>query len=389
MENKYKPVIIVVAYNRLNTLQRLLYSLEQSHYPSKTKLIISIDHAADNKDIQRYASDFLWPHGEKEVIYRRENLGIKAHIMACANLVNDYDSVIILEDDLFVSPHFYDYAQDALSFYDDDEKIAGISLFHYPTIEKHENPLPFIPLMDNSDVYFIQHAASWGQAWTKKQWNRFTRWYERHESFKHYHGRVPFNVMDWPLTSWKKYFITYMVENERYFVFPSISLSTNFDDKGSNRSENSHEVQSRLKIDDRRFKFKPLSESFNVYDAFFELLPEKLSGFNHELSKYEYDVDLYGIKRNYELKKEYVITTKKCNHPISSFGRHLKPHEMNIIFNVPGHEISFCNRQNLIDYSKEKKYHYFVSDFSYFYRNPLIKGDMLKFTKYKTNTTTE
>ena len=383
MENKYKPVIIVVAYNRLNTLQRLLFSLLQGNYPSDTRLIISIDRGPDNKNIHQYASDFYWPHGEKEVIYRKENLGIRAHIISCANLVNQYGSVIILEDDLYVSPHFYQYTQDALDYYDKDDRIAGISLFHYPNIEKRENPFPFIPLLDDSDIYFIQYAASSGQAWTKTQWNAFYKWYKKHTSFKQYHGIVPFNVMDWPLTSWKKFFITYMIENNKYFVFPTISLSTNFDDRGSNRSEDTHEVQSRLKIDDRKFTFKPLSTSFNLYDAYFEILPEKINLFNKELSAYDYDVDLYGIKRDYELKKAYVLTTKKCEDPLMSFGRYLKPHEMNVILNISGNEIALCKKENIIDHSKENKYHYFVSDFSYFYRKPITIGEMLHFSKYK------
>lgn len=385
MEERYKPVIIVVAYNRIKPLERLFHSLEQSHYPFDVKLIVSIDHSPGNEGVSGYVHAFNWSHGEKEIICRKENMGIKAHIIACADLVDQYDSVIILEDDLYVSPHFYTYAQKALDYYARDERIAGISLYNYPAIEKREDPLPFTPVQDNSDVYFIQYAASWGQAWTRKQWHGFKEWLGRHTSFAAYWGKVPFNVMDWPLTSWKKYFITYMIEQEKFFVFPTISLSTNFDDKGSNRSNDSHELQSPLKIDDRPLQLKSLSESFNVYDAFFELLPEKMNRFCSGLSAYNYDVDLYGIKRDFELKKEYVLTTKKCNQPIRSFGRYLKPHEMNIIFSVPGNDISFCRRSDILDFSKDHRYAYFVSDFNYFHRKPLTFKDMLNFTKYRLN----
>ncbi len=386
MENNYRPAIVVVAFNRSASLRRLLSSLEKAHYPGKTPLVISIDHAPDNHDVYDCASDFHWPYGRKEIIYHRENKGLKAHILSCSDLANVYGSVIILEDDLYVSPYFYRYASAALNYYADDERIAGISLFNYPRIEKKVDPPPFYPLIDYSDVYFIQYAASSGQAWTSDQWKAFRRWQQQPVNFREYRGVVPSTALEWPLRSWKKYFITYMIENDKYFVFPTISLTTNFDDTGSNRQGNTYELQTSLKVDDRPLTFKPLSQSFNVYDAFFEILPRHLNHFCPYLARYKYDVDLYGIKNAQELKRDYVLTTKKCASPVKTFGRHLKPHEMNVIFGIPGSEISLCRRSDLVDLSKENNYQYYVSDFSYFYKTPPTRKDIMKFVRYRVNT---
>lgn len=382
MENSFLPAIVVVAFNRKDALNRLLHSLAQSTCPDNTPLVISIDHDADNGDVLDAARNFSWPFGPKEVIYQEKNLGLKKHIIQCGDLVNTYGSVIILEDDLFVSPYFYSYARDALNYYDQDPKISGVSLFNYPRIEKKEDPLPFYPVEDHSDVYFLQYAASSGQAWTRRQWNEFREWFDNKSSLKAYHGMVPQNVMEWPMSSWKKFFITYMVEQDKYFVYPTLSLSTNFDDQGSNRFKGTNEVQARLKIDDRPFLHKPLSESYNIYDSFFELLPDTLNLFNRDLAAYDYEVDLYGMKKDYEISKPYILTTKPCKKAAMRFGRKLKPHEMNVFFNVPGDEIALCRKEDLAGFSRENDPGMYVSDFSYFYRHPLSRRDLMKFLKH-------
>ena len=60
--------IVVVAYNRVGSMSRLLYSLEKASYPAgkNIPLIISVDKS--NTDVvERYADDFRWQFGEKIV----------------------------------------------------------------------------------------------------------------------------------------------------------------------------------------------------------------------------------------------------------------------------------------------------------------------------------
>ena len=105
-----KPVIIVVAYNRPNSLQRLLNSLAQADYTGydSITLIISIDYS-NSPEVISAAKNFTWEFGHKEIIKHSENLGLKKHIIFCGDLTEQYQSVIILEDDLVVAPAFYNY----------------------------------------------------------------------------------------------------------------------------------------------------------------------------------------------------------------------------------------------------------------------------------------
>ena len=94
------PAIVIIAYNRSRSLERLLKSVGKAQYPENQKipLVISIDKG-DNSDVIRVAENFTWTHGEKRVVCRKENLGLKRHVLLCGDYVQEFGSVILLEDD--------------------------------------------------------------------------------------------------------------------------------------------------------------------------------------------------------------------------------------------------------------------------------------------------
>ena len=83
-----KYAIVVVAYNREKSLQRLLRSLEKAeYYGDRITLIISIDKS-ENSLVQEYAEAFIWKHGRKIVTVQKHNLGLKKHVLQCGNYLN-------------------------------------------------------------------------------------------------------------------------------------------------------------------------------------------------------------------------------------------------------------------------------------------------------------
>ncbi|MFW5700074.1 MAG: hypothetical protein ACOCWM_00155 [Cyclobacteriaceae bacterium] len=379
---KHNPVIVVVAYNRLNSIKRLLGSLKKGNYPYNTKLVISIDYAPGNSPVVEYAREYEWEAGDKKVIVHPSNIGLRNHIISCGDFSLEYGSVIILEDDLYVSPHFYSYAQQVMEFYSAEPNIGGIALFNYQHIENTQHPEPFRPLADDSDVYFLQYACSSGQIWTADQWKAFRKWYDTNPDIKTVRG-MPEHVLMWPERSWKKFFIAFLIETNRYFVYPRYSLTTNFDDVGTNRGMSTFEVQSVLLIAERRFSFKSFRDSESVYDAHFEMQPETLKHYNGKLKDYNFSVDLYGHKNIDRINEDFILTTKKCTSPVYSFARSLKPHEMNIMFDIQGEDIFLCNKKYIDRLVKREKVRKFVSDFNYYYRNILEMNEIMLFVRYK------
>ena len=173
-----KITIVVVGYNRADAMERVLHSLSRAQYDyTDIRLVVSVDHSG-NEEVVHTAEAFEWKYGEKEVIYRPERLGLRKHIISCGDMTEKYDTVMILEDHIYVSPDFYNYAMQTLEKYGDHPQIAGIAL--NTKRELLESVYPFFPLRTGYDIYFQQFATSWGQVWNRRMWTGFKKWYEEH-----------------------------------------------------------------------------------------------------------------------------------------------------------------------------------------------------------------
>lgn len=338
------PAIVVVAYNRVGSLHRLLGSLQSAEYPCQVELVISID-GGGNKEVTRIAEEFKWSAGKKEIILRADHMGLREHILACGDLSEHYGSVIVLEDDLYVSPVFYHFALQASKFYADRPEIGGIALYVY-RVNRSTNLL-FELIPDDGDVFFMQLACSWGQLWTFKQWNAFRQWYYKHNDWKTDISTVPEYVASWPNTSWMKYYIRYLVEAGRYFVFPRQSLSTCYQEVGQHCIETTNNFQVVLQRFKREFCFKHLEQSYCVYDAWQIILPDRINQLVPELSDYDYAVDFYGIKPLSSITSPYILTCQASRAPILEFGIDMRPIEMNVIENVQGKGIVLTRKADI------------------------------------------
>lgn len=332
-----KYAIVVIAYNREKSLQRLLLSLEKAeYYGDNITLIISIDKS-ENPLVQEYAEAFIWTHGEKIVNVQDHNLGLKKHVLKCGNYLNTYDldAVIVLEDDVWVSEAFYNYARQVIPYYKDCRQLAGISLYTHLWYIPCERP--FIPQPSTYDTYFMKYAQSWGQIWLKDSWNEFYDWYLKQDDCFEPSPQIPRNLWTWPDSSWLRYHIKYCITENKYFVYPYNSLTTNFSDVGSNyqRIDNSTQVPV-LYGKDKNYRFAPFGQNAIRYDEFWER--ENLEKFL-EIPESTLSVDLYGF-RNDTGSKKYLLTLEHKNYKIiKQFALRYRPHEINIIENQEGNEI--------------------------------------------------
>jgi len=335
----YNPTIVVVAFSRAQALLRLLTALNDAFYRRNVKLIISID-GGGSKEVVNLSKKFEFKHGEKKVIIRDENLGLKNHILACGDLTEAEESIILLEDDIVVDKFFYLYAQDSLDHYGDSEEIAGISLYSQEFNEYAG--LPFAPLLSEYDTYMMQVPSSWGQAWTFKQWDKFRNWQAMcSDIFLQDADSVPEYVKKWKSSSWKKYFALYLAEAGKYFVYPYVSLSTNVSDPGGfHNDEGSNIVQVNIASQHRRFRelnFAPLGDNEVRYDPFMENCSKTLLDFIRDSQgvRGSLCLDLYGLKSFSALQKyDYCVTSKNVRSSLCRYALDYRPHENNIIFNV-------------------------------------------------------
>ena len=335
-ENTLKIGIVVIGYNRVDCISRLLDRLNVCDYPSgDIPLVISLDNCGKD-DVLNYAMKYDWLHGEKTVIHQPERLGLKKHVLKCGSYIEqfDWDAAIVLEDDVYTAAPFYKYAQQAVEFYKDDDRIAGIAL--YSLTQNQTVRYPFSAELSEHDAYFIQLAQSLGQVWMRRQWKAFADWYEENNETFTECENVPFNVCRWPETSWLKYHIRYCVEENKYFVYPYQSLTTNFGDVGSNnKGKKLLSLQTPLQQTAKtQYNFPVLGESGVMYDAWCENLAVA-----ENLDVEDVCVDIYGAKKNYEGNRYWLTTLPKPYKIVKSFGMELRPVDMNVLCGLPGDEI--------------------------------------------------
>lgn len=336
-ENLILPAICVVGYNRIESICRVLDSVINADYTyDGIQLIVSLDHSDLEEKMTEAVNKKLknWKNGKSEIRTYDNRLGLRKHILKCGDISSEYGAVIVLEDDIVVSPYFYNYTVQALNYYQDDLHIAGIALYSHKWNGYARRF--FEPLNNGNDNYFGQFSVTWGQCWSAEQWKRFRKWYGKNSNKLSHMDGVPDVITNWPDSSWGKYFVHYIVENDLYYVMPYVSLSTNFGDVGQHIKSFSSEHQVPLEYGKRAYDFADYPNGVK-YDIFFESmdLAKKVS------EKYNIEnicIDLYGQKEKY--KEKYVITTKKLDYKIvDSYGMLMSPVELNILYDVKGQDI--------------------------------------------------
>ena len=326
--------IVVVTYNRTASLKRLLKSLAAAEYKEfkDIPLVISVDNSG--RDETAGAADaFEWKYGEKRVIRHSERLGLKRHILECGEYTHEYGSIIMLEDDLYVSPYFYGYAVKALEFTGKDERIGGVSLYaHRFNVFTR---LPFEPVNDGYSNWYFQFASSWGQAWSEEQWSGFYSWLKEHDGEEIKESYLPSDIAGWGESSWLKYADRYLADSDKYFLYPRLSYTTNFADEGEHAANSVTDLQVPLAEGEERCSFCGLDASKAVYDAYFEY-----RGLEHE-------TDLYGLKqRDGRHRDRYIYSTGAYGCKIiESYGLKLKPMEANILHGIEGQDIFLYDTQ--------------------------------------------
>jgi hypothetical protein len=101
-----------------------------------------------------------WPHPDKHIVSGVENRGLSKSVRAgVTELCERYGRVIVVEDDLVLSPVFLRYMNDALVRYQNDPKVMQISAHNFP-----------VELQVPHEAIFLRLSTSWGWATWRRAW---------------------------------------------------------------------------------------------------------------------------------------------------------------------------------------------------------------------------
>lgn len=120
--------IVIFAFNRPEALQKLLDSLRMNSFYEESDKYIFIDGPRCEEDKAKV--DEVVTIARKvasNISISPVNRGLGNSIIAgVSTIIAEYGKAIVLEDDLICAPNFLSYMNQALDFYENDNKIISI-----------------------------------------------------------------------------------------------------------------------------------------------------------------------------------------------------------------------------------------------------------------------
>ncbi len=168
--------IVLFTYNRPKHTKATIDALLTNHLAKESELFIYCDGSKENaldsdkialQQVANIAQSTATSNAFKRVhiISRRHNFGLADSIIdGTTNVVRQYGKVIVLEDDILVSPVFLDFMNAALRIYQANPKVWSISAWSYP-----------IDSSDLGDCYFWRIPHCWGWATWSDRWSHYKR----------------------------------------------------------------------------------------------------------------------------------------------------------------------------------------------------------------------
>jgi len=159
--------IALFTYSRLDHTRRTIEALLRNRGVADHDLIIfsdapsTPDKAAAVAAVRGYLNTVT---GFRSISIRARdhNFGLaKSIISGVTEVLEHYDRVVVLEDDMVTSPFFLAFMNDALDRFSDDDRVISVHGYVYPVSQV----LP--------EVFFLRGADCWGWATWRRGWRLF------------------------------------------------------------------------------------------------------------------------------------------------------------------------------------------------------------------------
>ena len=274
------PIVLFV-YNRPWHARQTIEALQKNELANKSELFIYSDAAKNHKDASSVKEVRDYIHnvtGFKriQIIERDKNWGLASSIIdGVTRIVNRYDSVIVLEDDLVTSPYFLDYMNESLDRHAKNDRVISIHGYVYPI----QQALP--------EAFFLKSADCWGWATWKRGWSLFNsngrelyRELKRRQIIKDFdfNGSYGFSAMlkeqvqgkndSWAIRWYASAFLA-----DKLTLYPGKSLVHNIGNDNSGTHCASFEGYNvdltRSRIDLSNIAVEPSSVGFNAFVNYF------------------------------------------------------------------------------------------------------------------------
>ena len=164
----YAPIALFT-YNRADHTQKAIESLLLNAESKESDLFIFSDGPKNEKAVDGVKRNREYIHEIKKLegiafksvtlIEREKNWGLANSLIAgITDVINQYGKIIVVEDDLILSPFFLKFMNEGLEKYNDEDRVGAISAYIYSDL----NNLP--------NTFFLRHFHCWGWATWRRAW---------------------------------------------------------------------------------------------------------------------------------------------------------------------------------------------------------------------------
>jgi hypothetical protein len=167
LSNSCPAPVALFAYMRPDHLAVTVSSLASNPIAYQTHLTVFCDaakkpeHQSGVNAVRRFVAT-IQGFASVTVVEREHNFGLAASIIdGVTRIVTEFGRVIVLEDDLIVSPHFLTYMNHGLDRFANDERVVSVHGYVYPV----KQALP--------EAFFLRGADCWGWATWRRGWALF------------------------------------------------------------------------------------------------------------------------------------------------------------------------------------------------------------------------
>lgn len=159
--------VVIFAYNRPKHLEKVLAGLLSNKKASSLKVVVYSDFPKKSEDRDavngvRSLLDQTCGFGSLTIVKRSKNFGLANSIIDGVTMIlNEFDSAIILEDDVVPSSFFLDYMTDSMQKYRNHQAVGSVHAYSFPVLE-------ILP-----ETFFLRGADCWGWGTWKRSWKLF------------------------------------------------------------------------------------------------------------------------------------------------------------------------------------------------------------------------
>lgn len=237
------PIALFV-YDRLAHTKKTIEALRENYLARESELFVFSDAPKNQESegrvklVREYLSG-VDGFRKVSVYEHKENLGPSRSIVeGITEIINRYGKIIVLEDDLLLSRYFLKYMNDALVFYEKEEKVISVCGHTYPVC------------IENQETFFLRIADCWGWATWKRGWdlfepdaNKLLKGLKAKKLLKrldlngaHGYSKMLRKQAANTISSWAIRWYSSALLNEKLSLYPYKSLVQNigFDDSGTN-----------------------------------------------------------------------------------------------------------------------------------------------------------